>query len=33
MSQEKPNIQGVVAVWVQEDLEELVHIQDQEGLQ
>ena len=26
-----PHVQGVVAVWVQEGGEELLHIQDQEG--
>ena len=31
--EEQPHIQGVVAAWVQEGLEELVHIQDQEGRQ
>ena len=31
-SQEKqPHIQGVVAAWVQEGLEELLHVQGQEG--
>ena len=28
---EQPHIQGAVAVWVQEDLEELSHIEGQEG--
>ena len=31
--EELPHIQGVVAAWVQEGLEELFHIQDQEGRQ
>ena len=31
--EELPNTQGVVAAWVQEDLEELLHIQGQEGQQ
>ena len=33
MTEEKPNIQGVVAVWAQEGLEDLLHIQSQEGWQ
>ena len=33
-SQEKqPDVQGVVAAWVQEGLEELFHVQGQEGRQ
>ena len=28
---EQPHVQGVVAAWVQEGLEELFHIQGQEG--
>ena len=31
--EEQPHVQGVVAAWVQEGLEELFHIQDQEGRQ
>ena len=30
--QEQPHIQGAVAVQVQEGLEELLHVQGQEGL-
>ena len=29
--EEQPHVQGVVAVWVQECLEELFHIQSLEG--
>ena len=29
--EEEPHVQGVVAAWAQEGLEELFHIQDQEG--
>ena len=29
--EEQPHIQGVVAAWVQEGLEELLHVQGQEG--
>ena len=29
--EELPHVQGVVAAWAQEGLEELLHIQDQEG--
>ena len=29
--EEQPHVQGVVATWVLEDLEELVHIQGQKG--
>ena len=29
--EEQPYIQGVVAAWVQEGLEELLHVQGQEG--
>ena len=31
--EELPHAQGVVAAWVQEGLEELFHVQDQEGQQ
>ena len=31
--QEQPHIQGVVAEWVQEGLEELIYVQGQEGRQ
>ena len=31
--EEQPHTQGVVAVWVQEGLEELFHVQGQEGRQ
>ena len=30
--EEQPHVQGVVAAWVQEGQEELLHIQGQEGL-
>ena len=30
--EEQPYVQGVVAAWVQEGLEELFHVQGQEGL-
>ena len=29
--EEKPHVQGAVAAWVQEGLEELLHVQGQEG--
>ena len=29
--EEQPHVQGAVAVWVQEGLEELFHVQGQEG--
>ena len=29
--EEQPHVQGVVAVWAQEDLEKLFHIQSQRG--
>ena len=29
--QEQPHFQGAVAAWAQEGLEELLHVQDQEG--
>ena len=31
--EEQPHIQGVVAAWVQEGQEELLHVQGQEGRQ
>ena len=31
--EEQPHVQGVVAAWVQEGLEELFHIQGQKGRQ
>ena len=31
--EEQPRIQGAVAVWTQEGLEELFHVQGQEGRQ
>ena len=31
--EEQPQVQGAVAVWAQEGLEELLHVQGQEGQQ
>ena len=31
--EERPHVQGAVAVWAQEGLEELFHVQGQEGRQ
>ena len=31
--EKQPHVQGVVAAWVQEGLEELFHVQGQEGRQ
>ena len=31
--EEQPHVQGAVAVWAQEGLEELFHVQGQEGQQ
>ena len=31
--EEQPHVQGVVAVWTQKGLEELLHVQGQEGWQ
>ena len=31
--EELPHVQGAVAAWVQESLEELLHVQGQEGWQ
>ena len=29
--EEQPHVQGAMAVWVQDDLEELTHVEGQEG--